>query len=457
MRSEVGIFSLRKWCLVGFLHHMNTAKKNCFCWRSDLRASRDLKETEKSGFEIVLDWYERWRVSKELAASRDSATRFWREQVKSKEREAWQIEQWASAFQWFLRWLQFCEAVGGESVTLAERVKRAVDQAGGRRGLALRSRRTYAGRIAQFADWAGSDRRMMDPEQGRQWLGHLVTERKCSFATQKQALNALVFFYRDVCGLEEVQLDVTMRKTPKRIPVVLNLSEISAVLDQLSPVCRLAAELQYGSGLRISELVRLRIKDIDLERCQVTVRSGKGDRDRVTVLPMSIAQKIALWKDEVRRIHEADRSAAVPGVFLPNALERKWPKAGEQWRWFWLFPGERLSADPDSGIKRRHHIHPENYARALRKAGEAAGIEKRFSSHAFRHSFATHLLERGTDIRTLQELLGHADVKTTEIYTHVATNLSHCGVKSPLDELLPRLVEDFGAQLVNPMAVSVVE
>ncbi|MEM7602176.1 MAG: integron integrase [Verrucomicrobiota bacterium] len=422
---------------------MNTVKKNCFCWRSDLNASRDLRATERSGFEMVLDWFERWRVSKDLQASRDSAKRFWREQVKAKEREEWQLEQWAAAFQWFLRWLQFCEASGGETVTLPERVKRAVNQAGGRRGLALRTRQTYAGKVAQFAAWANSDRRMLDPEQGRQWLGELVTTHRCSFSTQKQALNALVFFYRDVCGMKEVELEVKMRKTPKRIPVVLNLSEIVSVLEQLTPASRLAAELQYGSGLRISELVRLRIKDIDLERCQVTVRGGKGDQDRVTVLPVSVAEKIEAWKESVRQIHETDRNAGLPGVFLPNALVRKWPNAGEKWPWFWLFPASDLSTDPDTGVERRHHLHRETYSRHLRKAAEVAGIEKRFSSHALRHSFATHLLERGTDIRTLQELLGHSDVKTTEIYTHVATNLSHCGVKSPLDELLPRLVEGF--------------
>jgi len=236
-----------------------------------------------------------------------------------------------------------------------------------------------------------------------------------------------------VCGREEVDLQVKLRKTAKRMPVVLSMGEIAAILGKLPPDCRLAAELQYGAGLRLSELLGLRIKDVDVERRQVTVRAGKGDRDRVTVLPLSVAGQLGEWKKRLREMHDADRAAGAPGVALPAALARKMPKAGERWEWFWMFPGENLSVDPDSGIRRRHHLHPETYARALRRAVSEAGIEKRVKSHDLRHSFATHLLERGTDIRTLQELLGHADVRTTQIYTHVATNLSACGVMSPLD------------------------
>jgi len=217
--------------------------------------------------------------------------------------------------------------------------------------------------------------------------------------------------------------------------VVLDFDEIAAILQNLPPTSRLAAELQYGSGVRLSELMNLRIKDVDIKRGQVAVRSGKGDKDRITTLPEIVGERLVEWKKDIKLIHDGDRRNGTPGVALPGALERKWPKAGEKWPWFWIFPAPDLSTDPDSGIVRRHHLHRGTYGEALRKAAEAAGIEKRFTSHVLRHSFATHLLEGGTDIRTIQKLLGHADISTTMIYTHVARNMNHCGVRSPLDNL----------------------
>ena len=275
----------------------------------------------------------------------------------------------------------------------------------------------------------------MDEGKASQWLSWLVTEEKVAYSTQKQALNALVFFFREVCGREEVHLNVRLRQTPKRIPVVLSVGEVAAVLANLPEKCRLAAELQYGAGLRRSELLNLRVKDIDLDRRQVTVRAGKGNRDRVTVLPQQVAVQLIDWKERLHEQFHADRAAGVPGVALPGALARKLPKAGEQWEWAWLFPSDHFSVDPETGIRRRHHLHGQTYTNALREAVRAAGIEKRVKSHDLRHSFATHLLEAGTDIRTLQELLGHAELETTMIYTHVATNLSACGVASPLDRI----------------------
>ena len=279
----------------------------------------------------------------------------------------------------------------------------------------------------------------MDEANAREFLAMIVHRQKVAYSTQKQALNALVFFFRDVCGREQVDLKVEFRKTYKKVPVVLNTKEVSRVIKKLPDQYRLAAELQYGSGLRVGELMRLRIKDLDIDRRQLTVRAGKGGKDRVTVLPESVANQLEAWKKSIRSLHEEDRLRKVPGVYLPNGLERKWPRAGEQWTWFWLFPSAKLAIDPDSGIERRHHLSKKHYSEVLRAAGKKAGIEKKFSSHVLRHSFATHLLEQGTDIRTLQKLLGHGDVKTTMIYCHVAENLSHCGVKSPLDHLdIPR-------------------
>jgi integron integrase len=229
---------------------------------------------------------------------------------------------------------------------------------------------------------------------------------------------------------------VKLRQTDRRTPVVMSLREVLAVLEKLEPRYRLVAELQYGAGLRLKELVSLRVKDVDRERGQVVIRGGKGDKDRVTILPERVKHALAeIWED-LRSVHEGDRAAGVPGVTLPGALARKMTKAGERWEWFWIFPDDHLSRDPESGIVRRHHLHSKTYGEAVTRAAQRAGVKKRVTSHVLRHCFATHLLENGTDIRTLQELLGHADVKTTEIYTHVAMGVGAMGVKSPLDRLV---------------------
>jgi len=419
---------------------MTTVHVKRFDWRADLLASRDLSEGEKHGFEIVLNWFECWRIPKNLPPGREAARRFWRVQVLSKEREQWQLDQWAQAIRWFLHWLRFCEDSGGDARTLEERVRGAVNQAGGRRGLALETRRTYSRTAGRFAKWAGSADAVLDEGKAREWLGLLVTEEKVAFSTQKQALNGLAFFYKDVCGREEVDLRIKLRKTAKRVPTVLNVPEIVALLDNLSPTCRLAAELQYGAGLRVKELLDLRIKDVDPERRQVVIRGGKGDKDRVCILPAVVSAQLGAWKRDLREQFDEDRASDLPGVALPGALARKMPRSGEKWEWQWLFPSPILSTDPDTGIERRHHYHPGSYGKAISEAAAKAGIEKRVTSHALRHSFATHLLERGVDIRTLQDLLGHADVSTTQIYLHVAENSTPAGVKSPLDELAERLV-----------------
>lgn len=442
--NEIGSFFLHVVTIHAKSVNMNTAQVMRYDWRADLLASRDLSEGEMRGFEMVLNWFECWRIPKNLLPGREAARRFWRAQVLSKEREPWQLDQWAEAIRWFLHWLRFCEDQGGDARTLEERVRAAVNQAGGRRGLALETRRSYSRIAGRFAKWAGDADAILDEGKAREWLGVLVTEEKVAFATQKQALNALAFFYKDVCGREEVDLKIKLRKTEKRVPIVLNLPEIAGLLENLSPTCRLAAELQYGAGLRVRELINLRIKDVDPERRQVVVRGGKGDKDRICILPVAVSSQLANWKRNLRRQYEEDREADLPGVALPGALSRKMPRAGEKWEWQWLFPAPRLSTDPDSGIERRHHFHAGSYGNAISEAAAEAGIEKRVTSHALRHSFATHLLERGVDIRTLQDLLGHADVSTTQIYLHVAQNSTPAGVKSPLDDLAEELIKENG-------------
>jgi len=402
-------------------------------WGEDLAAARDVSEKDKAGYGFVLSWFESWRQRKCLDPGVEAARVFWKEQVLEKARKEWQIEQWAAAIRWHLNWLELCRRENRDVRGVPERIRNAVIEVGARRGLAYRTRLSYASWAARFGEWAGTARRAMEQDCGSAWLASLVTKQRLGFSTQKQALNALVFFFREVCGQAEVRFEVKLRRTPARIPVVLSVREVLGILERLKGDHRLAAELQYGAGLRISEVVSLRVKDIDRERRQLTVRGGKGDQDRVTMLPQrTIAALQERWPG-MRAVHEADRTADVPGVALPHALSRKMPRAGERWEWFWIFPQDHLSTDPESGIRRRHHMQAKSYGAAVTRAAREAGIEKRVSSHALRHSFATHLLEGGKDLRTIQELLGHSDVRTTEIYTHVAKDVGATGVRSPLD------------------------
>ncbi len=402
-------------------------------WREDLENSRDLSKREMEYIGFVVNWFESWRLAKNLELCRDVAGRFWKEAVIFKERSSWQLQQWTEGMRWYLNWVKLCEESGRSPRSLAERMKIAVDRVGARRGLAFRTRKTYGGWVARFGSSVTNAHEAQNTELAKEWLAKLVSETKVSFATQKQALNALVFFFKEVCGMEEVDLGVRMRKRMPRIPVVLSKRELMALIAKVEPKYRVKASLQYGAGLRVSELLSLRIKDVDLDRRQLTVRCGKGDRDRVTLIPDSLCEAIAAHIEEVRKVYAADRENDANGVYLPKALVRKMPLAGKRWEWFWLFPAKADSVDPDSGIKRRHHIHGDRYNAALVLAAKEAGIEKRVTSHVLRHSFATHLLESGSDIRTIQDLLGHADVRTTEIYTHVAKGQNGRGVRSPLD------------------------
>jgi integron integrase len=343
---------------------------------------------------------------------------------------------------WYLNWLKICEQQGREARTLAERLKSAVFSVGARRGLAYTTRKSYGGWLAQFGAWLSGEeggfvgaREAMDAERACQWLTYLVEVRELSFSSQKSALNALAFFFKDICGMEEVDLRVTLRKTEPKVPVVLSREEVGKVFAEMEGSYGLMARLQYGTGLRISELMRLRVKDFDWARQQLVVRQGKGNKDRVTMLPGELEPELVANRAEARSVYEGDRSDGLAGVKLPNALARKYPSAPKSWEWFWMFPSRETARDPDCGTLRRHHLHTESYRRALRRAVEAAGIEKLVTPHVLRHSFATHLLESGTDLRTIQELLGHEDIRTTERYTHVAEGVGGTGVRSPLEGL----------------------
>lgn len=229
--------------------------------------------------------------------------------------------------------------------------------AGARRGLALKTRQTYAGWATRFAAFAGTPKQAMDEGVAREWLTQLVTKDKVAYSTQKQALNALVFFFRDVCNHTEIDLQVRLRKTQRRQPTILNRDELMRLIGTLEPRYRLPAMLQYGSGLRLSELVSLRIKDVDVPRGVLTVHSGKGDKDRITMMPNCLKLALDAQIAAAREWWQLDRDQGHPGVFLPTALARKMPKAGIRWEWFWLFPDDHLSKDPESEIIRRHHLH----------------------------------------------------------------------------------------------------
>jgi integron integrase len=265
------------------------------------------------------------------------------------------------------------------------------------------------------------------------FLSYLAVVRKVTANTQNQALNALVFVFREVLKRDLGELgSVSRAGERRRLPVVLTKSEIRRLLDQLEPPHALMARMMYGTGLRLMECVRLRVKDLDFEALQVVVRGGKGDKDRITTLPVSLVEPLREHLVEVKRIHELDLRNGLGRTYMPEALERKWPNAAQEWIWQYAFPSQRLSQDSKSGIVRRHHTHENSLQKAVTRSARDAQIDKRVSCHTLRHSFATHLLEAGYDIRTVQELLGHSDVSTTMIYTHVL-NRPGLAVRSPLD------------------------
>ena len=265
------------------------------------------------------------------------------------------------------------------------------------------------------------------------FLTWLATDRRVAASTQNQALAALLFLYKTVLGVELDWMDGIVRaKRPVRVPVVLTKDEVRAVLTKMTGTNKLLAHLLYGTGMRVSEALRLRVLDIDFGYKQIIIRSGKGNKDRVTVLPESLVKPLQRQIEYARSLHDNDMGEGFGSVYLPFALERKFPNAHREWRWQYAFPSGNRSVDPVSGVIRRHHLHEKNLQRALRKAAFDARISKRITTHTLRHSFATHLLENGYDIRTVQELLGHKDVKTTQIYTHVL-NRGGRGVRSPLD------------------------
>jgi integron integrase len=267
------------------------------------------------------------------------------------------------------------------------------------------------------------------------FLTHLAVVGKVAASTQNQAKSALLFLYREVLEIQLPWLDnVTQAKAPKKLPVVLTVAEVQAVLSRLSGSHLLIASLLYGGGMRLMEAVRLRVQDVEFSRHEIIVRDGKGFKDRVTMLPEAVVVQLKAHLVKVKALHEEDLAQGYGEVYLPFALDKKYPNAGREWGWQYVFPSKNLSVDPRSGKTRRHHLDEKGVQRAMKQAVRDAGLVKPATPHTLRHSFATHLLQSGYDIRTVQELLGHSDVSTTMIYTHVL-NKGGRGVASPLDQL----------------------
>jgi integron integrase len=306
----------------------------------------------------------------------------------------------------------------------------------------LRERR-YSGRteqayvfwIRRFVQHHGRrDPREMGESAVRDFLSHLATRERVAASTQNQALAALTFLYDAVLRRPLERVDgIAPARRSRRLPVVLSQGEVRELLRRLRDPLRLCAALMYGSGLRVSECVSLRVKDVDLDRAEIVVRVGKGGKDRRTPLAERCAVSLRRWLAGRERLHQSDQRNSVRVTGLGEALERKYPSAAGEWRWNYVFPAARTFRD-SGGVRRRHHLHETVLQRAIKEAAVSAGLSKRVSSHSLRHSFATHLLEAGTDIRTVQELLGHTDVRTTMIYTHVL-NRGGLGVRSPADRL----------------------
>lgn len=300
----------------------------------------------------------------------------------------------------------------------------------------LQTEKNYVYWVRWFIRWHGIRHpKDMGGKDVEAFLSMLANERKVAPSTHRQALSALLFLYKEVLDLELPWMQEIGRPRPtKRIPTVLTVDEVRQTLALMDGVTGLLARLLYGTGMRLREGLSLRVKDIDFDRNVIIVREGKGGKDRLVMLPATLKPALKDQLTYSRAVWDADRRAELPGVYLPHALELKYPRAGQAWNWHWAFPSPTISRDPQSGIVRRHFLYPERLQRALKKAVAQAGIEKHVSVHVLRHSFATHLLQAGTDIRTVQELLGHSDVSTTMIYTHVL-KIAAGTTRSPLDVL----------------------
>jgi integron integrase len=423
-------------------------------WPSALESDEALNEQQRAGYTITIRWFLGYLKRVGAGATVEQARAFMTEVVASKQPNEWVRGQWESALNWFFWGAKLAskkveqEVAGVEEASAARGPKPQTAQLARSepewklrfiKGVRIRhfaygTEKAYLNWLVRFARFSGTHDLEPLPERAlTDFLDHLAVKEKVSAGTQRQALNALVFLFRDVFKRELGDFgDYRRGGSHRNMPTVLTLNEVERLLAKLSALDGLMARLHYGAGLRVSELVRLRIKDVDFERGQVIVRDGKGNKDRVTLLPASLVVELKRHREAVRKVYEADRKEGVAGVYLPEALARKYKLAGERWEWFWFWPAAGLAEDPRArGTIRRHHILAKSYQQAVTKAAREAGFDKRVTSHALRHSFATHLMESGTDLCRVQELLGHSNLETTRIYLHVMSS----DMKSPADQL----------------------
>jgi integron integrase len=393
-----------------------------------LRADNKLSEKVKEQYLITLKWYLGFCAKESLGepTDRENGKIFWRQAVEQRvpKPEAWQKKQWGEAMKWFYSTLV------------------ALDQAGREMRQCLRRRHVKYSTEKSYMSWLRRFQAFIYPRSALEateqdavaFLTHLAEEESISSATQDQCFSTLVFFFRHVRKFDQVVLQGAVRsKKRQKLPVVLSVDEMLRLLDRLSPEFRFMARLQYGAGLRVSELLRLRVGDLDFDRGHLSIRDAKGGKDRSTLLPGSLEDELRAQVGRVRRVHEDDVKAGFDGSSMTDSLARKLKSRNKEIHWQYLFPARKLATDPRTGKTMRHHALENSYQVAITRAAQAAGIEKRVTSHALRHSFATHMLEGGADIRTVQELLGHSSVETTQIYTHVMKR-PH-GLVSPVDRL----------------------
>lgn len=324
------------------------------------------------------------------------------------------------------------QAPGPQAPILLERMQKAIRV----RHFSLRTEEAYLGWIRRFFAFHRTHPRDIEADGINRFLTHLAVHENVAASTQRQALSAILFLYRKVLKIDPPDLGTVVRaRQPKRLPTVLSKDEVASVLSNLKGTSRLVVLMLYGTGMRLLEGLRLRVQDVDFDIGNIAIRDGKGHKDRTALLPDSCRQRLKDHLVGVRQLHERDLEEGFGRVFLPHALDRKYPNAAGEWRWQYVFPASSRGTDPRTGAVRRHHLHETAIQKAVKQAVRDSGIPKRATCHTFRHSFATHLLMAGYDIRTIQELLGHKEVKTTMIYTHILRNSGGRGVVSPADTL----------------------
>ncbi|MBI1176065.1 integron integrase [bacterium] len=410
-------------------------------WPTRLRAAEALPRGRREAFRDTISRF----LSFCRERARPATVRAAREFVELKRLEhppgPGRLQEWKEALNWYFREARAVRRPAISGLPTLGRTdlgrtpwEQALIAGMRERHLAWRTEQSYRGWMWRFVRFLGK-RKIADagaPEV-KAFLSQLAVRERLGAAAHKQALNAVAFYFREIEGRDPGHFgDFVRARRRVRVPVVLNRTECERLFEALEGTPRLMAELMFGSGLRLTELLRLRVKDVDLERGQLVVRAGKGDKDRVTILPARLQEKLRAHRERLRRLHSEDRAKRLPGVWLPEGLERKWPKAGQQWEWQWFWPSRETMKDPRSGLRRRHHVLDATFQHFVRQAARRAKLDKKVTPHVLRHSFATQLLENGTDIRTVQDLLGHKNVNTTQIYTHVMRKPG-LGVQSPLD------------------------